>query len=159
MIIDIGREAADASRANKHLQARYLHDRMYAIQRRLALDFGALHGWRLSDSHFGIEALARGGVSGGEDWWCEPPRPYFDHCYYYRVNRRAAAIVAHLYDYDDVECRAFAVSNRLTIEQQGDYPSWWFPGFTTLVVYAGPVGLAAEIAHFEATRAGSAPPP
>jgi hypothetical protein len=133
-------EADKAYKSDKPWRASYARDRECAAQRRLAIDFGASRGWRLSDSDFGIEALSRGGVSGGSDWWCAPPRPHFDHSWFYRVGRRAAAIATHPYHVDEEECRAFAAARGLTVEFP-DYPSWYYPGHSIFVVYIGLVGL------------------
>jgi hypothetical protein len=136
-------EATDARKVNKAGRVQSARDRQRAAQRRLALDFGAARGWRLSDSDFGIDALSRGGVSGGSDWCREPPRPFFDHSWFYRVGRRTAAIATHPYHVNEVECRAFAASRGLTVEFPADYPSWYYPGHSKLAVYIGPVGRAS----------------
>ena len=116
-------------------------ERVFAC--RLALDFAESRGWTLSRSDFVLAALARGGVHGGY-----LPYPYdhhttMDHSYYFRRNRRAAAIAAHLYEgaflANRARCEALAAALGLTLELP-DYPSWYYPGATTLVLYVGPAG-------------------
>jgi hypothetical protein len=141
-------EAADAWRANENRKAESATDRKRAAQHRLASDFGAARGWRISNSDFGITALSRGGVRGGKDWWCAPPRPVFDHSWFYRVGRRAAAIATHPYVVDEAACREYAAAIGLTVEFP-DYPSWWFPGHTVFALYIGPVGRAAPVGSLE----------
>jgi hypothetical protein len=73
------------------------------MQRRLELDFGAAHGWRLLASTFGLVTLARGkrhsggrryDADDGNGHWSGGLHASFDHPYYYRRDGEAAAIVA-----------------------------------------------------------------
>jgi hypothetical protein len=114
-------------------------ERIYAC--RLALDFADSREWILARTDFGLATLARGGC-----WGAESPalvHDTFDHPYYFRRNRRAAAIAAHLYEgafqANRARCEALAGRLGLTLELP-DYPSWYYPGATTLVVYVGPAG-------------------
>ena len=132
-------EIAEETKAKSYNIVRRLIGRQRELQHRLAVDFGERRGWRLADKPFGIDALIRGKVSGRNDWEVGP-HPYFDHCSYYRLNRRAAAIAAHLYDFTlrEERCAAYADEAGLTLEIP-DYPSWYYPGFSKLFVYIGPV--------------------
>jgi len=89
------------------LKQRQAINRQNAIERRLAIDFGAARGWTLSPSSFGLRTLAEGKQHGR---WQRFTASYdrtnpgalmffdqFDHPYYYRRDRKAAAIAAHLY--------------------------------------------------------------
>ena len=80
--------------------------------------------------------------AGSRDRWRnnnDMPHDQFDHPYYYRRGRHAAAIAAHLYGWPHVRerCEATARQHGLVLEVP-DFPSWWFPGQTTLVVYRCP---------------------
>jgi hypothetical protein len=120
-----------------------------AARRRLAIDFGARNGWTLSRTEFGIGTLGKGKVHGhmgfGGPYYSDNPYPgtyhnQFDHPYFYRRDRKAAAIVAHLYNYpgNHDSCVAIAERYGLAFSAPDDFPSWWFPGATRLVVYRGP---------------------
>jgi hypothetical protein len=53
-------------------------------------------------------------------------------------------IAAHLYSDPDVNhLREFARENRVLLWLP-DFPSWHYPGYTTLVAYLGPVGLGVD---------------
>jgi hypothetical protein len=109
------------------------------LQQRLAVDFGRMHGWRLSDQPFTAETLARGGVHDGSSERRYDPT-FCDHPYWYRSSRHARAIAAHLYDIDigravrRAEIPTWAEEHGLRASFP-DYPSWWYPGRTTLVLY------------------------
>jgi hypothetical protein len=109
-----------------------------AIQHHLAVAFGHRHGWTLSHSEFTLRCLARrahhdpyGLFQGNAD--------ALDHPYFYRAQRRAAAIAVHLYrgagDTAEDQVTAWAASHGLAASFPTDFPSWWFPGWTRLVVY------------------------
>jgi len=117
-----------------------------ATRQRLAVLFGKRHGWRLSRSDFSPSVLARRGAFNGRgnhfDQW---PRALVDHGYFYRKDRKAAAVASHLYgDFDaakrqDTEATAALYGLRVTWPE--DFPSWYLPGRTTLIVctpLAGP---------------------
>jgi hypothetical protein len=114
------------------------------FQKRLAFVFGEMHGWRLSPSPFGLVTLARGkthsgrrGVDEGRGWWSGTIARAFDHAQWYRRDRKAAAITAHLYEVSSEEqayCRSVAAAYDLSFDMP-DFPSWWNPGATTLVMY------------------------
>jgi hypothetical protein len=64
--------------------------------------------------------------------------PMMDHAYFYRVNGRPVAIVAHPYMHDPgvrSECEHWAHDNGVLISFPTDFPSWWYPGHSTLVLY------------------------
>lgn len=110
-----------------------------AVQHKLAMIYGERHGWRLSASRFAPAVLAGRDVSAraGDpaDGWS---RAAADHPFFYRAERRAAAVVAHLYraaDQDRAGVGNWAAAHRLRVAFPTDFPSWWVPGATTLCVY------------------------
>ena len=83
--------------------------------------------------------LARRGLFNGRGYHVDPwPRELVDHGYFYRKDRKAAAVAAHLYgDFDaakrkDTEATAALYGLRVTWPE--DFPSWYLPGRTTLIV-------------------------
>jgi len=125
----------------------------------LAIEFGRRNGWSRAKSQFSIEALAgrksRGGSRGRESTFLGEHHELFDHFYCYREMQhpfRAAAVVAHLYgalpgtsaaatypnlvfsqkELDEKAAKARGLGLALTWTQ---FPSWWSPGSTTLVLY------------------------
>jgi hypothetical protein len=76
-------------------------------------------------------------------WWINESYgnpDYLDHPFYYREpNRpwRPAAIATHLYDWPSYRDKVADLARRFDIsaEPVSDFPSWWFPGWTTLVLY------------------------
>lgn len=113
--------------------------RRAARKKLLAIEFGKEHGWTLAEKPFGRLALIRGAMhsfgSGRNDWLFDDlPHEFFDHAYFYRANRRAVAIAAHLYGFNPERLDQFCQTNALKWETP-DFPSWWFPGQTTLVVF------------------------
>lgn len=142
------RVATSLPRAARHQHYRQLEDRQRIIMRRLAVEFGRRHGWQLSDSAFAILTLRLGKARAGQYRRnCDETIPgghdgrLMDHPYYYRKDGKAAAVAAHLYDWPTIadDCRVYAEQRGLTLLVP-DFPSWWFPGSTTLVVYVGPAG-------------------
>lgn len=113
------------------------------MQQAAAIDFGASRGWSLSQKQFDLIALAEGKQHQGArplDMSLSMLHQCFDHPYFYRRNRKAAAIVAHLYGWPKVrpECEKAAAMYGLTLNVP-DLPSWWYDG-TTIVAYIGPAG-------------------
>ena len=111
-----------------------------ALQHRLAVLFGAIHGWTLSRSDFTSAVLARRGLFDGRGCRADPwPRDLVDHPFFYRKDRMASAVAAHLYGTFDAskkqDVASLAAAKGLQATWPKDYPSWWLPGGTTLVVY------------------------
>ena len=110
-----------------------------ATRQRLAMLFGERHGWRLSKSDFSPSVLARRGLFNGGGYHVDPwPRELVDHGYFYRKDRKAAAVAAHLYGNFDAAKRqdtmATAALYGLCVTWLEDFPSWYLPGRTTLIV-------------------------
>jgi hypothetical protein len=101
--------------------------RMEKIQAQLAAEFGRRRGWKRSRSSpssvyrdlFGAPELMR----------------LIDNPYFYCMPNRRYAIASHVYNYDRDEDRALAAKHNLTVEHITDFPSWWYPGETKLVVW------------------------
>ncbi|NCO88160.1 MAG: hypothetical protein GW886_16185 [Rhodobacterales bacterium] len=124
-----------------------LQQDLRALQQRLAVLFGATRGWTLSRSDFTPAVLARRGLFDGRGYYADPwPRDLVDHPFYYRKDRMASAVAAHLYGTFDAAKRqdiaALAELKGLRATWPEDFPSWWLPGRTTLVVYTPMTGPA-----------------
>ena len=115
-------------------ERRGCHAEMAELQQRLAVDFGRRHGWMWSERPFTAETLARGGVWDSSGRAGAYDSTFCDHPYGYRVDRRARALVAHLYDGGPDKILTWAAARGLQASFP-DYPSWWYPGQTTLVLY------------------------
>lgn len=156
--------AVDASLSRDQLVERLLTDiaddspsaalRRVAAKRRLATEFGAERGWKLAKKRFGLIALKRGTTyslirSDADALADQLPHDFFDHPYFYRREGKAAAIAAHLYHFDQQAVAAFASENGLAWETP-NFPSWWYPGATRLVVFtkADQVGIVGIVATF-----------
>jgi len=116
-----------------------LQQDQHATRQRLAVLFGERHGWHLSKSAFSPSVLARRGLFNGRGYHVDPwPRALIDHGYFYRKDRKAAAVAAHLYGTFDAANRqdteATAALYGLRVTWPEDFPSWYLPGRTTLIV-------------------------
>ena len=127
------------------LQSDAIYQGLRATRQRLAVLFGERHGWRLSKSDFSHSVLARRGLFNGRGYHDPWPRELVDHGYFYRKDRKAAAVAAHLYGTFDAAKRqdteATAALYGLRVTWPEDFPSWYLPGRTTLIVctpLAGP---------------------
>jgi hypothetical protein len=150
MITEEAEAIAAEARAGKYIgEQRTL--RQYAMQHSLAYRFGSERHWALSRYRFELGTLQRGKQHSGSRYpeagggfFGELSR-FFDHPYFYRRERKAAAIVAHLYSLgesnsaDREHCEALAIRLGLRFETP-DFPSWWNPGRTIMVAYIGPAG-------------------
>jgi len=89
--------------------------------------------------YFNLKALAEGkrwAYSRYGDY--EVDCHYQDHPYYFRKDGRAVGIVAHLYGIpEDVETWASSKGLQIAIP---DFPSWWFPGSTSIIQFAAKGG-------------------
>ena len=125
--------------AKRYPRINALQQDLQATRQRLAVLFGERHGWHLSKSAFSPSVLARRGLFNGRGYHVDPwPHELVDHGYFYRKDRKAAAVAAHLYgDFDaakrqDTEATAALYGLRVTWPE--DFPSWYLPGRTTLIV-------------------------
>lgn len=163
--IDILRQiAADAGMSRDQLVKRLVADirdngseaalRRVAAKRRLATEFGTECGWTLAKKRFGLIALKRGTtyslIRSDTDVLADQlPHDFFDHAYFYRRGGKAVAVAAHLYRFNPQSISAFASENGLSWETP-DFPSWWYPGATRLVVFkkGEQVGTVGTVATF-----------
>jgi len=115
------------------------NNRVDKLELSIAREFGKRHGWTLG-TPFTHECLVRGGVHDG---YASMPFTFVDHPQYYRVNRKAAAQLNHIYvpPFEEALFNRWARSNNLTLYLP-DLPSWYSKS-TRLVVYLGPVGRRA----------------
>ena len=125
--------------AKDQRQSDAMYQDLRATRQRLAMLFGERHGWRLSKSDFSPSVLARRGLFNGRGYHVDPwPRELVDHGYFYRKDRKAAAVAAHLYGNFDAAKRqdtmATAALYGLCVTWLEDFPSWYLPGRTTLIV-------------------------
>lgn len=107
------------------------------LRRLLAIEFGHRRGWKLSPRVFSPYCLERRGRRDSFTVRCYScwPSDIADHPFAYRADGRAAAVAAHVYDLDEAQARAWAGRQRLAVEFPTDFPSWWFPGWTRLVLF------------------------
>ena len=132
--------------AKRYPRIHALQQDLQATRQRLAVLFGERHGWHLSKSAFSPSVLARRGLFNGRGNHVDPwPRELVDHGYFYRKDRKAAAVAAHLYgDFDAAKrhhTEATASLYGLRVTWPEDFPSWYLPGRTTLIIctpLAGP---------------------
>jgi hypothetical protein len=130
----------------------------------LAAEFGRRHGWIRAKTSYSIEALAgRKPANGGrgQNTPLGNHHDLFDHHTSYREATtpfRAAGVSAHLYGYLPgtpeaikypksafsreklANMHALAWQLGLELTWPTDFPSWWNPGSTTLVVYTPRLG-------------------
>jgi hypothetical protein len=140
-------EAAQAYRAKDYGAWRHAQHEEEDLRLHLAQTFSEARRWRPAKAGFDLPTLARGGTS--TDWMTAlqnspvmVTRAVLDHPYYFKRNRKAAAIAAHLYNYPDCKEQCISVARAFDVTFEApDFPSWWFPGGTTLVLYIGPAGL------------------
>jgi hypothetical protein len=103
------------------------------LRRMAARRFAELFGLTVVKTPFGPRALAHRKVQAKRDWF--PSGAVKDHAYYYRHERRAAAVVVHLYGVNRPHILDFARREHLSASWAPGVPSWWYPGRTELVVY------------------------
>jgi len=121
---------------------------MVCLHRAMASAFGAQHGLVRTSRAFSIEALRDGRKQGRYSHIrAEWPVQRVDHAEFYRTpDWRVAAVVAHRYGLNDdtrQRCAAWAARHGLQAAFPTDFPSWWYPGWTQLVLYtrrAAPAG-------------------
>jgi|SRR5688572_14524345 len=121
-----------SERSDRESKRAVLRGQIRDLTRRTAAEFGRGYGWRLTALPFTLAELA--GVSDD----IPASRAIFDHPYFYRDSRgRPVAIAVHLYDWPEVGpgIEALCEQFNLRYEAPAGYPSWWYPGWTSLVLY------------------------
>ncbi len=107
--------------------------------RELAVEFGRRQGWKLTTAGFALSKLSRRPARELGQW--SSPGLYdsycMDHPFYYRDENGPVAVAAHLYAGERKEADVIAFAERLgcAVSLDEDFPSWWYPGQTRLVVY------------------------
>jgi hypothetical protein len=129
-----------AKRAPRY-QLQALNAEVERLRTRLIEIFAWRKGWRHSQAWFTPAMLARGAVPynpwrSGPNWSGE----FIDYSYCFRTpDRRAAALATNPYGLhwtaDHPSIRAFCERYGLRATIPTDFPSWWFPGRTTLIVF------------------------
>ncbi len=109
------------------------------IEQGLATAFGQLHGWALSPTRFTLTQLAQQS-NQRRHRYVDDPNGVMDHPYYYRETQRPyrpAGLAAHLYNwpYCGPHVEFYCLKIGLRYESIIDFPSWWVPGQTTLILY------------------------
>jgi hypothetical protein len=134
-------EAESAYKADIRLpwQTNYQRD---AAKYLLWRNFGTMHGWNVSDMRFGPFLLIKSGVSGqASHQQTGDHHSLFDHPDCYRsTNKRAAAIASHTYGDHRERAIEFAKFTGIGLAMPEGFPSWYFPGVTTLKVWFGVLG-------------------
>ena len=107
------------------------------LQDQMATEFGKLRGWKRSKAR-----LRRGNMRTMEEesiFGDLQGMPRVDHPWaYWCPETRRHIVASHDYDCDarrQADNAAFAARNNLIVEYPGDFPSWWYPGSTTLVLW------------------------
>ena len=118
------------------LHRRHVDRDISRLQYSLAIDFGLSRGWTLTMADFSPATLANRKAHGGcNDHGCWD---FVDHTFWYRQGRHATAVATHPYAVDDryrTEAARWAGVRNLSITYPADFPSWWLPGRTTLVLF------------------------
>jgi hypothetical protein len=103
--------------------------------------YAEARGWCLARTGFSLSRLAREEVLPTQV--LPYPRTFMDHVWHFRHGSgfHPAAIVAHPYAYLEQPVRdalvAWGTDNGLRIAFPDDFPSWWFPGETSLIEIMG----------------------
>lgn len=148
LIADIIRAQQKAPRQVPRHRLQILQDEICRLRGLLIGIFAEQNGWRHSKSWFTPSMLTRRGVSyspwqSGPDW----SAPFIDHSYCFRTpDRRAAAFATNPYGLnwtvDHPAIRAFCELYQLGVAIPRGFPTWWYPGRTTLIVFT-PLGQAS----------------
>jgi hypothetical protein len=113
-------------------------DAMDALHNKLAAEFARRRGWKLSrDPHSARRLYGPVIDRCGFGWFDNPP--CYDHPYSFNRDRRPVALTIQPYNVDANYRRdmvAWAQRKQLRIEFPADFPSWHYPGKTTLVVFS-----------------------
>ena len=102
-------------------------------RRAIVRAYATARRWRVTNAYFSLDMLRTGrkqrrrGDSFGRE------HAVLQHPYWFRVGRVPAAIVVHPYDLDHQATVKWAAARDLVLTVPDDFPSWWDPGWTTLV--------------------------
>jgi hypothetical protein len=114
-------------------------DRIGQIRETLAEEFGCRKGWIWSRRPFTLSQRARRSNHARRQGPQDAAR-IIDHTHFYREAKRPylpAALVSHLYDWPEVDPAVEHACHRLGLRYEAviDFPSWWYPGRTQIVLY------------------------
>jgi len=125
--------------------ARALQGELAKIHSELEAEFGAARGWKPARGWFSAEQLRCN--SGGQIYTMYGDMfPHFDHPTFYRAprTRRAGGLVIQPYIENTPETRAEIIEEYRVLGLSAsfpDYPSWWYPGATTLILIERPANI------------------
>jgi hypothetical protein len=140
----MAREASFGQRRSAIWRTAYATE--HKLHDALACEFGRRFEWRhIPDPDYArLEQFC--GVC--EDDGDNPERimlpPRYDHPSFYAIDSELVAITSQPYDFsaeDRREAWEWAGARGLAFWRPVDYPSWWYPGQTTLCVFARPDAL------------------
>jgi hypothetical protein len=144
-------QQTEASRRAPRYRLQLLQEEIGKLRSLLIDIFAERHDWRPSQAWFTPSMLAKRGVAY-HPWRDRPDWSggFIDHGQCFRTpDRRAAAFASNPYGLrwttDDPDIRAFCERFRFSAAIP-DFPSWWFPGRTTLIVFTP---LDADAVHQE----------
>jgi hypothetical protein len=126
---DVAASAAELHRLIGTKDAYYL---ALQIKRQLAHEFGRRQGWVIAPDGYGAQHL----FGKRPQYHNRDIPPHQDHAIGYRKGRAPMAIVSQPYPSGNYieDMRAWAASRGLVFTVPV-YPSWWYPGWTTLCVF------------------------
>ena len=112
-----------------------------ALRSLLISEFARRHGWKIrKHDNFTTGMLAERRSRRGPLEQRYVGIGWSDHDFFFRrLDGTPAAVAGHPYDADTPEQRAgyeaFAARAGLRVTFPMDFPSWWYPGRTTLVLF------------------------
>lgn len=136
------RDLIDTRTPGNPVADRIRGSRVYALKKEMLAEYGHRRGWKQSRAEFTFHTLASGKQHSG-GWSTYDPCAIedssgrlFDHASYWKKDRYPAAIL--LQPYAKFEDHAYFLAQwasrvGLVVQCPPDLPSWWFPGFTTLI--------------------------
>lgn len=123
------------------IQHRVEHKVVLDLRGELRAAFVSARGWQRTHVRFDGPRLARQTLRAAQpDRWgrvIEDMPPWADHTEWYRIGRKATAIVTQPYALSAAQQSEMAAwADKLGLRfVLPDYPSWHFPGWTRLVVF------------------------
>jgi hypothetical protein len=140
-----------ANTKGHHSRIKILQHEVAILQKLLATEFGSRYNWKLTRTWIHPGQLGRRSNQQRNTETFEvfgSHASVLDHPFYFRERQRPyhpAAIAVHLYDWPHVTDLAEELCFRYRIGYQlGNdlcFPSWWYPGRTTLLVYTPGLGI------------------
>lgn len=99
----------------------------------LAIEFGRRRGWTWHPDSYGAQHL----LGKRPQYHQRDLPPYHDHMSGYRIGRMPVAIVSQPYDASATHRLDMQIwaTDRSLLAYFPSFPSWWYPGRTTLCVF------------------------